>query len=61
MRFLQVELFLAFVVVANGGKVDWGSNGKPKIDTSSDSGQGCRKATLASYVADKNVTSSCSK
>ncbi|NOZ90473.1 MAG: hypothetical protein GXO60_04205 [Epsilonproteobacteria bacterium] len=54
MRFLQVLLFLALVVAANGGKVKWDSNGKPKIEPSNKPIKGCNKTKLEDLVGDNN-------
>jgi len=54
MRFLQVLLFLALVVVANGGKVKWDSNGKPKIERSNKPVKGCQKSKLEDLGKDNN-------
>jgi len=62
MRFLQiVVLFLALVIVANGGKVKWGPDGKPIIEASSKPIKGCHKAKLNELAKqkDNNSTSSC--
>jgi hypothetical protein len=54
MRLLQVLLFLALVVFANGGKVKWNSNGKPTIEPSSKPVKGCNKAKLEDLTKDNN-------
>jgi hypothetical protein len=61
MKFLQIILlFLAFVVVANGGKVNWDSKGKPQIEKSKGPIKGCSQGGLADLGKDNN-TSKCSK
>jgi hypothetical protein len=60
MKFLQiVGLFLALVVVANGGKVKWGSDGKPIIEASKKPIKGCNKAKLNELARDNNSTVHC--
>ena len=54
MRFLQILLFLALVIGANGGKVKWDSNGKPIIESSSKPVKGCNKAKLEDLTKDNN-------
>ncbi|NEW61580.1 hypothetical protein GSY74_09820 [Sulfurovum sp. bin170] len=62
MRFLHIlMLFLAFVVVANGGKVNWDSKGKPQIEKSDKPVKGCTQGGLASLGQENNSSSSCSK
>ena len=62
MKFLQIILlFLTFVVVANGGKVNWDSNGKPQIEKSDKPIKGCNQGGLAELGKDNNSSSSCSK
>ncbi|MCK4442529.1 MAG: hypothetical protein KAU90_11025 [Sulfurovaceae bacterium] len=59
MRFLQIVLFLALVVAANGGKVVWGSDGKPIIEKSKKPIKGCNRKSLSELVKDNN-SSKCS-
>jgi hypothetical protein len=54
MRFLQIVIFLALVVVANGGKVKWGANGKPIIQKPEKPVKGCNKEKLDDLVKDNN-------
>ncbi len=56
MRLVQILLLLGFVVFANGGKVKWGANGKPKIEKSKKPVKGCNKASLNSLLKDNNGT-----
>jgi hypothetical protein len=58
MRFLQVIVFLAFVIVANGGKVNWDSQGKPQIEKPKKPVKGCMRGGLESLGQDNN-TSNC--
>ena len=61
MKFLQITLlFLAFIVVANGGKVNWDSKGKPHMEKSDEPVRGCNQGGLADLGKDNN-TSKCSK
>ena len=61
MRFLQVfVIVLAFVIVANGGKVNWDSKGKPQIEKSEKPVKGCMQGGLDSLGKDSN-TSGCKK
>jgi hypothetical protein len=59
MNFLKIVLFLALVVVANGGKVKWDSSGKPKIEKSKKPIKGCNKKSLSELAKDNN-SSKCS-
>jgi len=59
MRLLQILLFLILVVVANGGKVKWDANGKPKVEKSKKPVKGCNKASLDSLLKDNNGTVKC--
>jgi len=60
MKFLQIILlFLALVVVANGGKVTFGANGKAKIDQKGPI-KGCSQGGLDSLIQDNN-SSNCGK
>ncbi len=54
MRLLQILLFLGLVIFANGGKVKWDKNGKPKIEKSKKPEKGCNKTSLNSLLQDKN-------
>jgi len=55
MRFLQIVLFLLLVVVvANGGKVIWGPDGKPIIQVSENPIKGCHKKGLDAIIKDNN-------
>ena len=56
MRFLQVMVFLVFVIVANGGKVVWDSNGKPQIEKSKKPVKGCIRGGLESLGQDNNIS-----
>jgi len=59
MKFLQIVVFfLALVVVANGGKVKWGPDGKPIIEASTKPIKGCNKSKLDELGQDNN-TSKC--
>ena len=59
MRFLQILLFLALVVVANGGKVKWGPDGKPIIEASNKPIKGCDKSKLEELAKDNNSSKRC--
>jgi len=59
MRFIQILLFLALVVGANGGKVIWDKDGKPKIEKSKKPIKGCNKKSLSELAKDNN-SSKCS-
>ena len=59
MRFLQILLFLALVVGANGGKVKWGPDGKPIIEASNKPIKGCNKSKLDDLAKDSNSTKKC--
>jgi hypothetical protein len=62
MRFLRITLlFLVFVVFANGGKVNWDSQGKPQIEKSEKPVKGCMQGGLESLGQDNNNTSDCKK
>lgn len=50
---------MALVVVANGGKVKWDSNGKPIIEKSKKPIKGCNKKSLSELAKDNN-SSKCS-
>ncbi len=58
MRFVQITLFLLLVVVANGGKVIWGADGKPTIEVSGNP-KGCNQNGLNAIVKENNA-SNCS-
>ena len=61
MKFIHLTLlFLVFVVVANGGKVNWDSNGKPHIEKSDEPVKGCNQRGIEDLLKDNN-SSSCSK
>jgi len=59
MRFIQIVLFLALVVGANGGKVIWDKNGKPIIEKSKKPIKGCQQKSLFELAKDNN-SSKCS-
>jgi hypothetical protein len=62
MRFLHITLlFLAIVVFANGGKVNWDSKGKPQIEKPTKPAKGCTQGGLGSLGKDDSNTSKCSK
>ena len=61
MKSLQIILLvLVFIINANGGKVNWDSKGKARIDKESRPIKGCNKGGLSSLGEDNN-SSSCSK
>ncbi len=57
MRFLQVIVFLVFVIAANGDKITW-VKGKPQIEKSKKPIKGCMRGGLESLGQDNN-TSNC--
>lgn len=60
MRFVQIVLFLLLnVVVANGGKVSWGADGKRIIEASGHPIHGYHKQGLDFIIKDNN-DSNCS-
>ena len=65
MKFLHIALiFLTIVVVANGGKVNWDSKGKPQIEKPSKPVKGCKKQGLEDLgedEKDKKDEPKCSK
>jgi hypothetical protein len=61
MKFLQIiVLVLVFVINANGGKVNWDSKGKPKIEKPNRLIKGCNQGGLSS-LGENNSSSSCTK
>lgn len=61
MRFIHITLLLLlFVVIANGGKVNWDSKGKPQIERSDKPVKGCNQKGLEKLLKENN-SSSCSK
>ncbi len=59
MKFVKLALlFLSLVAVANAGKVTWGADGKPHIESSGDE-KGCHNGGINSIV-DNNATKKCS-
>jgi hypothetical protein len=62
MKFLQIiVLFSVLVVIANGGKVNWDSKGKPQIEKPTKPIKGCNQRGLSSLGEENNNSSSCSK
>jgi len=56
MKFMKhIVLFISLIVVANAGKVTWGSDGKPHIEMSGEV-RGCNNGGINSVAQDSNST-----
>lgn len=61
MRFVKhIVLLLSLIVVANAGKVTWGADGKPHIESSGTEGKGCYNGGINSIAQDNNSSKKCS-
>ena len=61
MKFIHITLLLSvFVVIVNGGKINWDSKGKPQIERSNKPKKGCIQRGIEDFAKDNN-SSSCSK
>lgn len=60
MKFVKhIVLLLSLIVVANAGKVTWGADGKPHIESSGGDLKGCMNGGINSIAQDNNSTKKC--
>lgn len=59
MKFVKhTVLFFSLIVVANAGKVTWGADGKPHIESSGNE-KGCYNGGINAIAEDNNSTKKC--